>query len=89
MTDQRDLDAMRREWTIQEGKPMNRITEYLCIATLTISLVLLCAMLEERLRPAPDVAEIKSLIQSLEINSDIEHLTPVETPVAIAPEEVK
>ena len=67
---------------------MNRITEWLCIATMTLSFALLFSTLAERLLPAPDTARIESKLDAIMVERGIA-LTPVATPVAIAPEEVR
>ena len=67
---------------------MNRLTETLCIITLTVSLVLICTILAPRLAPAPDTARIESKLDAIMVERGIA-LTPVEAPVAMTPEEVK
>lgn len=70
---------------------MNRITETLCIITLTVSLILIGAMLETRLRPAADLSEIRAALEAITLERGIDTLTPTAMPVAelVEPQEVK
>ena len=67
---------------------MSRITETLCIVTLTVSLILLATMLAPRLMPAPNTAGIEAKLDAIMLERGLA-LTPVETPVQIEPEEIK
>ena len=70
---------------------MNRPLEYLCIITLTVSLILIGAMLETRLRPAPDVSGLRADLDKIMLERGIDTLTPTAMPVAelIEPQKVK
>ena len=67
---------------------MNRITEWLCIATLTLSFALLFSTLAERLKPAPDTARIEGKLDAIMVERGLA-LTPCETPIPIVPEEIQ
>jgi len=70
---------------------MNRLTETLCIITLTVSLILACSMLAPRLAPAPpppDVSAIEAKLDAIMLERGLA-LTPCETPVPMVPEEVR
>ena len=66
---------------------MNRITEWLCIATLTLSFALLFSTLAERLKPAPDTARIEGKLDAIMVERGLA-LTPCETPIPMEPERI-
>ncbi len=67
---------------------MTRITEYLCIITLTLSACILFATLAERLLPAPDTARIEGKLDAIMVERGLA-LTPCETPVPMVPEAIQ